>query len=77
MRPAGMKRPLALFTAFLKVFSACSTVCFASFCKVFVAGFSIRRPVRFLEVDVGSSWPFNHRQFGVDGDEDGQIIAGQ
>ena len=26
MRPAGMKRPLALFTAFLKVFSACSTV---------------------------------------------------
>ena len=26
MRPTGMKRPLALFTAFLKVFSACSTV---------------------------------------------------
>ena len=26
MRPAGMKRPLALFTAFLKVFTACSTV---------------------------------------------------
>ena len=26
MRPAGMKRPLALFTAFLKVFSACSYV---------------------------------------------------
>ena len=25
IRPAGMKRPLALFTAFLKVFSACST----------------------------------------------------
>ena len=26
MRPAGMKRPLALFTAFPKVFSACSKV---------------------------------------------------
>ena len=26
MRPAGMNRPLALFTAFLNVFSACSTV---------------------------------------------------
>ena len=26
MRPAGIMRPLALFTAFLKVFSACSTV---------------------------------------------------
>ena len=26
MRPAGMKRPLALFAYFLKVFSACSTV---------------------------------------------------
>ena len=26
VRPAGMKRPLALFTAFLKVLSACSTV---------------------------------------------------
>ena len=26
MRPVRMKRPLTLFTAFLKVFSACSTV---------------------------------------------------
>ena len=26
MRPAGMKRALALFTVFLKVFSVCSTV---------------------------------------------------
>ena len=26
MRPTGMKRPLALVTAFVKVFSACSTV---------------------------------------------------
>ena len=26
IRPAGMKRPLALFTDFQKVFSACSTV---------------------------------------------------
>ena len=26
MRPVGMKRPLALFTAFLKVLSACSTI---------------------------------------------------
>ena len=33
--------------------------------------------VRFLEVDVGSPRPINRGQFGVDGDEDGQIIAGQ
>ena len=34
MRPAGMKRPLALSTAFLMVFSACSTVV-VSMSKVF------------------------------------------
>ena len=32
-------------------------------------------PVRFLEVDVGSPRPYNRGQFGVDGDEDGQMIA--
>ena len=48
--------------------------CFASFSKVFVAGFSMTYPVRFLEVDVGL---INRGQFGVDGDEDGQMIAGQ
>ena len=51
--------------------------CFASFSKVFVAGYSITCPVRFLEVDVGTPRPINRGQFGVDGDEDGQMIAGQ
>ena len=51
--------------------------CFASFSQVFVAGFSITCPVCYLEVDVGSPRPINHGQFGVDGDEDGQMIAGQ
>ena len=45
--------------------------------KVFVAGFSMTCPVRFIEVDVGLTRPFNRGQFGVDGDEDGQMIAGQ
>ena len=51
--------------------------CFSSFSKVFVAGFCITCPVRFLEVDVGSPRPIHSGQFGVDGHEDGQIIAGQ
>ena len=51
--------------------------CLASFSQVFVAGFSITCPVRFLEVDVGSQRPINRGHFGVDGDEDGQKIAGQ
>ena len=51
--------------------------CFASFGMVFVAGFSITCPVRFLEVDVGSPRPIKRGQFGVDGNEDGQMIAGQ
>ena len=51
--------------------------CFASFSKVLLAGFSMTCPVRFLEVDVGSTRPNNRGQFGVDGDEDGQMIAGQ
>ena len=67
MRPVGIMRPLALFTAFLKIFSAC----FASFSMVFVAGFSIVCPVLFLEDDIGSPRPINRGQFRVDGDEDG------
>ena len=51
--------------------------CFASFSKVFVAGFSLTCSVRFLEVDVGSPRPTNRGQFGVDGGEGGQMIAGQ
>ena len=51
--------------------------CFASFSQVFFAGFSIACPVRFHEVDVGSPRPINRVQFGVDGDEDEQMIAGQ
>ena len=51
--------------------------CFASISQVFVAGFSIACPVLFIEVDVGSTRPINRGQFGVDGDEDGLIIAGQ
>ena len=50
---------------------------FASFSQVFVAGFSIACPVRFLEVDAGSPRPINRGQFGVDDDDDGQMIAGQ
>ena len=49
--------------------------CFDSLSKVFVAGFSIACPVRFLEVDVGSPRPINRGRLGVDGD--GQMIAGQ
>ena len=51
--------------------------CFASFSKVFVAGFSISCTFLFLEVDVSSLRPINRGRFGVDGDEDGQMIAGQ
>ena len=51
--------------------------CFASYSKVFDAGFNITRPVSFLEVDVGSSRPINRGQFGVNGDVDGQMIAVQ
>ena len=50
---------------------------FASFSKVLVAGFSITCPVRFFEDDVGSPRPINCGQSGVDGDEDGQMNAGQ
>ena len=50
---------------------------FASFSNVFVAVFSIARPVRFLEVDVGSPWPINHGLFRVEIDKDGQMIIGQ
>ena len=46
--------------------------CFASFGQVYVVGFSIACPVRFLEVDVGSPRPINRGQFVVDGDKDGQ-----
>ena len=49
--------------------------CFASFSKVFVAGFGIASQVRFLEDYVGSPRPINRGQFGFDGDEDGQMIA--
>ena len=51
--------------------------CFASFRKVFVAGFSTTCPVRFHEADVGSPSHINRGHFCVDGDEDGQMIAGQ
>ena len=34
-------------------------------------------PVRCLEIDVGSPRLVNRGQFGVDGDEEGQMIAGQ
>ena len=49
--------------------------CFTSFCKVFVAGFNITWPIRFLEVYVGSPSPINRGKFEID--EDGQMIAGQ
>ena len=51
--------------------------CSAIFTNGFVADFSITCPVRFREVDVGPPWPINSGQYGVDGDEDGQMIAGQ
>ena len=78
MRPAGMKRPLAFIHCFPDgLLGLLDSSCFASFSKVFVAGFSIICPVRFLEVDVGSPMPINRGQFGVDGYEDWQMIAGQ
>ena len=58
----------------LGLFGSC---CFASFSQVFVAGFSITCPVRFIKVDVGSPRPINRGQLGVDGDEGGKMIAGQ
>ena len=51
--------------------------CFASFSKLFIAGLSITCQVRFLEVDVGSLRPIIRGQFGIGGDEDGQMIADQ
>ena len=51
--------------------------CFACSSKVFPAGFSNTCPVRFLEVDEGSPRPIRREQFGVDDDDDGQIIPGQ
>ena len=51
--------------------------CFASFRLVIVADFSMMCPVRIPEVDVCSPRPINRGQVGVDGDEDGQMIAGQ
>ena len=51
--------------------------CFTSCSKVFVAGFSITCPARFHEVVVGSPRRIDRGQFGVDGDEDGQMVAGQ
>ena len=50
---------------------------FACLCLVFVAGFSMAYPVCFLVVDVVSPRPINRGQFGVDGDEDRKMIAGQ
>ena len=44
---------------------------------VFIAGFSIAFQVHFLDVDVGSTRPINRGLLGVEGDKDGQIIAGQ
>ena len=51
--------------------------CLAIFSNVFVAGFSIICPARFIKIDVGSSRPINRGQFGVNGDENGQMIAGK
>ena len=59
------------------LFGLYDSSCFASFSKVFVVGYSIACQVRFLEVDVGSPRPINRGLFGFDGDEDGQMIAGQ
>ena len=51
--------------------------CFASFGKVFAAGFSITCPVLIREADVGSLRPINCGQLTVQCDVDGQMIAGQ
>ena len=69
-------------TGFIHCFPECrlglfDSSCLASFSKIFVAGISISCPVRFIEVDVGLPRPINRGQFGVDGEEDGQMIAGQ
>ena len=79
MRPAGRKQREATgFHCFHEgLLGLFDSSCFASFSKVFVAGFSITCPVRFLEADVGSPRPINRWQFGDDGDEDGQMIDGQ
>ena len=41
------------------------------------AAFGIACQLRFLVADVGSPRPINFGQFGVDGNEDWQMIAGQ
>ena len=66
-------------TSFIHCFPECllglfDSSCFVSFCQVYL---SITLPVSILEVDVGSPMPINRGQFGVDGDEDGLMIAGQ
>ena len=72
MRLAGMKRPLVLVTAFQKVLSACSTVLVSPALTRYSSHMAC--PVRFHEADVVSPRPINRGQFGVDGDEDGQMI---
>ena len=73
---AGMKRPLALFIAHEGLHGLFDSSCFARFSRAFSAGFGITYLVSFLEVDVGSPRTINRGQFVVDGDEDGQMIAG-
>ena len=64
-------------TGFIHCFPEGLLGLFDSFSQVFAAGFSITCPVRLLEDDVGSPRPNNRGQFGVVGDENGQMIAGQ
>ena len=84
--PAGLVRSVNAagrneeVTGFLRCFPArllglFYSSCFTSFSQVFVAGFSIACQVRFLEIDVGSPRPINLGQFGVDGDEDEQMMC--
>ena len=47
------------------------------FCQLLPGILEHTLPVSVLEVDVGSPMPINRGQFGVDGDEDGLMIAGQ
>ena len=66
-------------TGFIHCFPECflgmvESSYFARFSKVFVAGFSMTCPVRFLEVDAGSTTPIKRGQSGVDGNEDGQML---
>ena len=61
MRPIGMKRPLSLFTVFLKDFSACSTVLVSPASARYLS-----QATAWRAQSAFSPRPINRGHFGVD-----------